>query len=87
MHDVLEVCLKGANKTRIVYYANLNFPRLRRYLRVLLGLGFVVEEIRDDGSVFYRTTPAGIHFLEGCSNIEGMSEKGRGKRGLGPKPV
>jgi predicted transcriptional regulator len=81
MHDVLEVCLNSVNKTRIVYHANLNFPRLNRYLRVLSGLGFLVKEIRADGSVFYRTTPAGVYFLEGCSNIEEMGEKGGNKRG------
>ena len=79
MRDVLEVCLKGVNKTRVVYYANLNFPRLNRYLRVLLGLSFLAKENRTDGSVFYRTTPAGVYFLEGCSNIEGMGEKGEDK--------
>jgi len=90
MRDALEVCLNGVNKTRIVYYANLNFPRLNRYLRVLLGLGFLVKEVRADGSIFYRTTPAGVYFLEGCSNIEGMGEKGgdkRGKRVVRVKPV
>jgi predicted transcriptional regulator len=56
MRDVLEVCLGGVNKTRIVYGANLNFTRLNRYLRVLLGLGLLVKEVRADGSVFYRTT-------------------------------
>jgi predicted transcriptional regulator len=81
MRDVLEVCLKSVNKTRIVYYANLNFPRLNRYLRVLLGLGFLVKEVRADGSVFYRTTPTGVYFFESCSNIEGMSEKSEAKRG------
>jgi predicted transcriptional regulator len=80
MRDVLQVCLKGVNKTRIVYYANLNFPRLNRYLRVLSGLGFLVKEVRVDGSVLYRTTPAGVYFFEGCSNIEGMGEKGGDKR-------
>ena len=90
MHDVLEVCLRDVNKTRIVYYANLNFPRLNRYLRVLLGLGFLGEEVRADGSVFYRTTPAGVYFLEGCSNIERMGEKAgdkRCKRVVRVKPV
>jgi predicted transcriptional regulator len=80
MRDVLDVCLKGVNKTRIVYYANLNFPRLNRYLRVLLGLGFLVEEVRADGSVVYKTAPAGVYFLDGCSNIEGMGGKGKDKR-------
>ena len=87
MHDVLQVCLKGVNKTRIVYYANLNFPRLNRYLRVLSGLGFLAKEIRANGSVLYKTTPAGVYFLESCSNIEGMGEKGRAKRGVRTKPA
>lgn len=88
MRDVLGVCLTGVNKTRIVYYANLNFPRLNRYLRVLSGLGFLVEEIRTDGSVFYRTTPAGVYFLKGCSNMEGMGGKGkRCKRVVSAKPA
>jgi predicted transcriptional regulator len=87
MRDVLEVCLKGVNKTRIVYSANLNFPRLNRYLRVLLGLGFLVKEVRAGGSVFYRTTPAGVHFLGGCSNIKGMGEKDWDKREVRAKLV
>ena len=80
MHDVLEVCLKGVNKTRIVYRANLNFPRLNRYLRVLLGLGFLVKEVQADGSVFYKTAAAGVHFFEGCSNVNGTGEKDGNKR-------
>jgi predicted transcriptional regulator len=90
MHDVLEVCLKGVNKTRIVYSANLNFPRLNRYLRVLLGLGFLVKEIQADGSVFYKTASAGVLFFKGCSNIQRTHEKDEKKRcthALKPKPV
>ena len=34
IRDVLEVCLNGANKTRVVYGANLNFTRVDKYLRV-----------------------------------------------------
>ena len=48
IRDVLEVCLGGACKTKIVYRANLNFSRLDRYLGLLLGLGFLAAE--DDGS-------------------------------------
>lgn len=44
MRDILEVCLRGANKTKIVYGANLNFSRLERYFRTLLSLGFIAEE-------------------------------------------
>ena len=74
MSDVLDVCMMGAIKTRIVYSANLNFTRLNRYLRVLLSLGFLAEESAADGSVYYRTTPAGACFLEGCSKIRRCEE-------------
>jgi predicted transcriptional regulator len=75
IRDVLEVCLGGASKTRIVYGANLNFSRLDRYLGLLLGLGFLV--VGDDSSrgVVYRTTEAGRDFLNGCLRVEGGLEK------------
>ncbi len=69
MRDVLEICLKGASKTKIVYSANLNFSRLWRYLGILSSLGFVVVEYGRDGSLVYRTTKAGIDFLNRCSKM------------------
>lgn len=69
MRDVLNVCTKSAKKTRIVYSANLNFTRLNRYLHVLLSLGFLAEETTADGNVYYKTTPAGAYFVEGCAYI------------------
>jgi predicted transcriptional regulator len=80
MRDVLNVCMRSANKTRIVYSANLNFSRLNRYLHVLLSLGFLAEKTEVDGSIYYRTTPAGVYFAEGCTNIEKMREKDKSKR-------
>jgi predicted transcriptional regulator len=85
MRDVLDVCMKGANKTRIVYSANLNFTRLNRYLRVLLSLGFLAKETAADGGVYYKTTPAGVCFVEGCANIEKMRKKDKSKRGARAK--
>ena len=75
MCDVLDVCMKGASKTRIVYSANLNFSRLNRYLRVLLNLGFLAEETAADGGVYYKTTPAGVYFVEGYADLEKSGEK------------
>jgi predicted transcriptional regulator len=66
MRDILEVCLKGANKTKIVYGANLNFSRLERFLGTLLSFGFVSEEDDPAASAVYRTTRAGMDFLGGC---------------------
>ena len=81
MRDVLDVCMRSVNKTRIVYSANLNFTRLNRYLRMLLSLGFLAKETAADGGVYYKTTPAGVYFVEGCANIEKMREKDKSKRG------
>jgi predicted transcriptional regulator len=75
IRDVLEVCLGGASKTRIVYRANLNFSRLDRYLGLLLGLGFLAAEDDGSGGVVYRTTGAGRDFLNGCLRVEGGLEK------------
>lgn len=83
MRDVLEVCLRGASKTKIVYKANLNFTRLNKYLGMLLSLGFVAEDDDPAGSVVYKTTEAGVSFLKGCFRMQGRFKgvrfKGRGK--------
>jgi len=70
MRDILEICMKGANKTNIVYKANLNFNRGDKYLKILLSLGFVIEEQNLDGSVIYKITKTGASFLNGCSKMK-----------------
>jgi predicted transcriptional regulator len=70
MRDILEACLKGANKTKIVYRTNLNFCRSEKYLGLLLNLGFVVAENEPETSVVYRTTGAGLDFLSGCLRMQ-----------------
>jgi predicted transcriptional regulator len=75
MRDILETCLKGANKTQIVYSTNLNFSRLKKYLGLLLNLGFVAAESESAKSVVYRTTRAGLNFLNGCLKAQKSLEK------------
>jgi len=70
MRDVLEVCLRGANKTKIVYGANLNFSRVEKFLGMLESLGFLVGENVPGRSLVYRTTEAGVSFLHGCLKME-----------------
>lgn len=67
MCDILEICLDGANKTRIVYGVNLNFSRMNKYLNMLSGLGFLdlnVAYERSVPSVVYKTTKAGKDFRD-----------------------
>ena len=75
MRDILEVCLKSANKTKIVYSTNLNFSRLERYLRLLLNLGFVAIEDKPKRSIVYRTTERGLNFVKGCLKTQEILEK------------
>ncbi len=75
MRDILKACLKGANKTKIVYGTNLNFSRLEKYLGLLLHLGFVVAEIEPERSSIYRITRPGLNFLNGCLRMQKSSKK------------
>jgi len=69
----------GANKTRIVYRANLNFVRAEEYLQLLIELGFMdyIQEGR------FQTTAKGQQFLTKYKDVlELFSEPGsEGLRG------
>lgn len=65
--DILSEALGAANKTRIMYRANLNFLRFNRYFGELLDAGLV--EVFDNpgsecGGVMYQTTEKGRELLK-----------------------
>jgi len=66
--DILTEALNGANKTRLVYRANLNFLRTHRYLSELLKKGLLVKEGEDK----YRTTDEGRRFIRIIRNAEAI---------------
>ena len=70
MVDILTEALNGANKTRIMYRANLNFLRFHRYFSDLLDKGLIVEENASDGRVMYQTTDKGRRLLKIISSAE-----------------
>jgi len=65
--DILSEASGGANKTRIMYRANLNFLRFNRYFGELLDAG-LVEVVDNPGSksgvIVYRTTEKGRELLK-----------------------
>ena len=61
---VLNVAVKGARKTRIMYIANLSYKLLEKYLRETLELGFVGSSNGD-----YQVTDKGLAFLEKYSDF------------------
>lgn len=62
--DILTESLDGANKTRIMYRANLNFLRFNCYLSEMLENGLLLKENNSDGRVvMYKATESGKALL------------------------
>jgi len=63
--DILQVCIHGANQTHIVYSANLNDVRAKRYLGLCVDMNLLKKELNSNhGNSIYRTTVEGRHFLQ-----------------------
>jgi predicted transcriptional regulator len=61
--EILKICVNGANKTRIVYQANLNFLTAKLYLDIFTKKGFL-EAIPKGSGIVYKTTPKGMDLKE-----------------------
>jgi predicted transcriptional regulator len=57
--DIVSAAENGAKKTRIMYFANLSYKLLTKYLADTVRVGFIQED--GDG---YRATDRGKIFLE-----------------------
>jgi predicted transcriptional regulator len=65
--DILHEALHGANKTRIMYRANMNFIRFERYFGELLSKGLIVVVDNPgvySGGIIYQTTEKGRVLLD-----------------------
>ena len=68
--DILTEASSGANKTRIIYRANLNFLRFNRYFSELVEKGLIVGVDNPGGGVVYQTTEKGKALLEVLKKAE-----------------
>jgi predicted transcriptional regulator len=59
--DILNTCVEGATKAKIVHQANLNFSTVYPYLINLINKG-LIEEIAENSKVLYKTTLKGLEF-------------------------
>jgi predicted transcriptional regulator len=64
---ILDICQNGANKTRIVYQANLNFRTVDPYIDLLIKNNLI--EIKQGKTILYETTDRGIHLLDDFKQI------------------
>jgi len=65
--QILEICMNGASKTKIVYQANLNFKTVNPYLDLLIKNEMI--QVNEGRAILYETTPKGIRLLESIKRI------------------
>lgn len=63
---ILKITKSGANKTRIVYGANLNFVLAGKYIDFLKANGFIESSTRE---THYQITDKGREFLEKVQEV------------------
>jgi predicted transcriptional regulator len=68
--SILKTCTRGANKTRIVYQANLNFRTINPYLDLLEENGLI--QVTEDKTKLYKTTSKGQELINNSFNIYEM---------------
>lgn len=65
--QILDICISGASKTRIVYQANLNFRTVNPYIELLSKNGLI--EASQGQIVVYKTTQKGLKMLKEFKSI------------------
>ena len=63
----MSICKDGANKTRVVYQANLNFRTVDSFLELLIKNELI--EVKRKKHLTYETTKKGVNVLETINHI------------------
>jgi predicted transcriptional regulator len=82
--DILQVCVKGANKTRIVYAANLNSKRVNTYLDFCAQMKLLSKKSSGRNFVYF-TTSDGLLFMRnylGDPNVKTGKNNGVRQSGI-----
>jgi len=72
--SILNEAHKGARKTRIMYRCNLSHRQLQVYLKLLLGMNFLVSHSDKDSSKLglLKTTAKGLKFLDAYHTLKAL---------------
>ena len=73
IRDILQVALRKASKTEIVYRSNINFVAAEKYISRLLLRG-MLETVVDDGKSKFQTTQLGADTLSKLSEVQRLFE-------------
>ena len=74
IRDILQVALRKASKTEIVYRSNINFVAAEKYISRLMLRG-MLETVVDDGKSKFQTTQLGIEALSKLSEVQRLFEE------------
>ncbi len=66
--QILDICVDGASKTKIVYQANLNFRTVNPYIELLTKNGLLETSI--ESTITYKTTQKGMKMLRDFKSIQ-----------------
>ena len=59
---ILDVCIDGATKTKIVYLSNLNSTTVNPYINLLVDNDLI--EVAQRKRIIYKTTTKGLDFMK-----------------------
>lgn len=75
--EILNICIKGSSKTRVVYQANLNFRTVDPYLQLLIKNDLI--KVLEGRHAIYETTEKGISLMKSINQVSNtLSENHRG---------
>lgn len=67
--DMLKIGENGAGKTKIMYNANMSYSQIQKYLRFLVGQGFIDKVEVENTAVTYQLTDSGSKLLDTINNL------------------
>ena len=67
--DMLKIGENGAGKTKIMYNANMSYNQIQKYLRFLVGQGFIDRVEVGNTAVTYQLTDSGSKLLDTINNL------------------
>lgn len=70
MSQILSICKEGANKTRVVYQANLNFKTANSFLELLIKNDLL--EVKRRRYLTYETTKKGESLLVTINEVNDL---------------
>lgn len=65
--EILNICIKGSSKTRVVYQANLNFRTVDPYLQLLIKNDLI--KVQNGRRIIYETTEKGIYLMKTINQV------------------